>query len=257
MTPANTADTGGISTGISSDVSSDIPSGISSGFAAYTLAAAPSSVPPGVPADISVSDLAALTPSIIEDEFQAVLESVLDEPVLIRSDMDAQPEGPYCVIAFVKADPLDHDVEYFPEDEEGVHLVELAREETLCALEISFQGKYAMDRALRCTGFLRNNQRSFDLWRILGFAGLDAVESKGSPYHGKLRERASFRVNFYTAFGAYYPADWFSASQWGLSLPEKPHHEDLQIPSEFSESNPILQPSLYCMFPKLSQEKTA
>ena len=198
----------------------------------------PSDTPPetslttstAAPEDTPESGLAVLSPSLIEYEFQAVLAPVLDEPVLIRGDMDARPEGPHCVIAFIKADPLEHDVNEFPEDGEGASLEELAREETLCSVEIRFHGRYAMDRALRCTGILRNNRRNFDLWRILGFAGLDPVKSKSPRFFEAQEERARFRINFYADFGARYPADWFSSSKWELELPDKPYHEDLNIP---------------------------
>ncbi|MCC8194046.1 MAG: hypothetical protein LIP28_05320 [Deltaproteobacteria bacterium] len=172
-----------------------------------------------------------LSVPFIEDLFQAVLAANLDEPVAIDREGAPRPEEPCCVIRVVGADPCDHGVTDFRVNVDTGEMEEFAREETRIALDIVFLGENAFDRACSCAGLMVSNQRVFDLWNVLGFSGVDPVTDTGTPFPGESREQAQFRIYAYAAFGTTYAAEYFTASRFGLELPEKPYREELILPN--------------------------
>lgn len=179
-------------------------------------------------------ELSPITITAIENLFQEVVTAVTGEPCIIEPANGPQPAKRFCSLDIKTADPMDHRVADFIETDTG-DLAERARNETRLSMAAAFWGKEAMTRATSCMHALQSYQRVFDLWRLLGFSGVDPVQATGSAYLGKIQDRAQFTIYFYAALGALYPADWFTASRWGLELPEKPYHEDIILPEGVSQ----------------------
>lgn len=99
-----------------------------------------------------------------------------------------------------------------------------------CDMRVRFQGPGAMRTAVATAGWLQNDDRWFDLWRLVGFGGVNAVMDDGAPFGGHMQSRASFDLSFYAGFGAEYPVAWFDVSQWTVAQYPSggPHLEEFE-----------------------------
>lgn len=96
-------------------------------------------------------------------------------------------------------------------------LTQHLRHEARCAVRVSFWGPGALPAAARAVGALQNDNRNFDLWRVLGPGGIDKIWDESGASGGTGLNRYCFNLQFYACFGAAYPVDWFNASRWGLA----------------------------------------
>lgn len=170
------------------------------------------------------------TPDMVENLFQTTISSVLSEPVIIEDASGPQPAELYCSIGISSIEPSEHaeETSVFRDNQ----FLEILANKSYCGLKVSFWGKDAFTRAIALQGHIMNSSRFFDLWQKLGFGGMSPAQSISAAYLGQIQERAVFTINFYAAFVAEYNADYFTKSQWGLNLPEKPYTEELLIPKE-------------------------
>lgn len=170
-----------------------------------------------------------MTLDTIRKTLVEVIEKVTGLPegrVIREGYSDRRPKsGLYCTLWFRAVEPLVQNAGdwYFDDENE---LQQNLRNESICTVRIAFWGPRAYEKALETVGFLQNNQREFDLWRIMGYGGIDQVEDLSTAYLGKEQPRSQFNFTFHACLGAEYPADWFDTSQWVISLPQ--HNDYLQ-----------------------------
>ena len=178
--------------------------------------------------------MAILTTQNIKELLADVLENItgLESGRVIWEDSaDPRPtEGLYCSLCWKEFEPLPQNVGEYRDDPDP--LIQTLRNETWCSVQISFCGLGAFDLAAASVGALQNDNRNFDLWRLLGYAGIDSVEDCGADSPADLKPCFCFTFSFYACFEADYPADWFEVSKWDLHLPDKPYSEPLTAPKE-------------------------
>lgn len=180
-----------------------------------------------------IPDLLTITPKAVRKLFADVLKAITglsEGRVIIETKADRRPpEGLYCSLWFKSMTPLpqnDGDFEYDPDYGIDDPLNQILDNETLCTVQINFWGDDAYDKAAETMQALQSGARFADLWRIIGFAGIDAVQDISTQYGAKIQQRAFFNLDFYVCFGRAYPIDYFNVSQWMISLPEKPYREE-------------------------------
>jgi hypothetical protein len=125
-------------------------------------------------------------------------------------------EGLYCSLWWRSFEPLAQNQGEYRDNDESDGLIQNLRNETLCAVQISFWGSNAFDTAAFTVGALQNDNRIFDLWRVLGYGGIDSIQDISTAFGGQIQKRCFFNLSFYACFGADYPVDWFDSSQWSI-----------------------------------------
>lgn len=81
--------------------------------------------------------------------------------------------------------------------------------ESYCTVELSVRGDNAYNLAVKIRQAIESNQRWFDLWQVIGFAGCDTVHDLSAEYGAKIQQRAVFDLHFYVLLNTTYPADYF------------------------------------------------
>lgn len=154
--------------------------------------------------------------------------------VLIETMTDRRPsEGaPYCTLWFKNLEPLVMNVGDFYYGDDTEDAVQVLDNESHCTVQFSFWGVGAYNEATRFMQTLHAQRRFHDLWRIVGFAGIDSVQDISTQFGAKVQQRAYFNLDFYACLGRALPSDWFNVSQWGIALPDKPYKEEWNIPRE-------------------------
>jgi len=134
--------------------------------------------------------------------------------VLVEGKTDHRPsEGLYCTLWFKRARPEAYnDAEEYEDIYNPDVFHERLRNETLVEVQVSFWGDGAQDAALETVSRLHRSAREKDLWRVIGFAGVDSVQDIPSVYEGQIRQRALFNLQFYVCYGRRYPAECFDVS---------------------------------------------
>jgi len=132
------------------------------------------------------------------------------------------PEGLRCSLWWKGFEPLAQNVGEYrdvsaPDTyDKATPIIQYLRNETFCEVQTSFWGDGAFDKAAATVGALQNDNRNFDLWRILGYGGIDAIQDISAYAGARIQQRAFFNLSFYACFGADYPVDWFDVSQWAI-----------------------------------------
>ena len=166
-----------------------------------------------------------LTTEITKKLFVSVLESVtgLAPGRVIWEDSGGPrpPEGLYCSLWWKGFEPLSQNQGEYSDPEHGGRgelITQHLRNETWCTAQVSFRGPGAFETAVKVVGSLQNDNRNFDLWRFLGYGGVDAIQDISMPFGGRIQQRCFFNLSFYACFGAEYPVDWFDISRWGIEF---------------------------------------
>lgn len=134
--------------------------------------------------------------------------------VLIEGMNDRRPsEGLYCTLWFREARPEDHNVIDFLEDSESGVPYERLLNQMIETVQVSFWGRGARDMAIETLSRLDMTDRFCDLWRIIGFAGIDSLQDIPTGSMGQMRERSLFNLRFYVCYGRKYPAKWFEVEE--------------------------------------------
>ena len=166
----------------------------------------------------------------LNDELVRVFEAItgLGEGRVLRENYnDRRPKGGlYCTLWFKNASPLQQNDGDFEIDEESGELIQTLRNETLFTAQVSFWGPLAYEAALSAASALQNSERWADLWRIIGYAGIDDVQDISTAYLGQVQPRAFFNFNFYVCLGVKYSSGWFDKSKWRIKEPEHNYTED-------------------------------
>lgn len=174
-----------------------------------------------------------VTPEVLNNTLVAVFETItgLGEGRVLRENYNDRrpPGGLYCTLWLKSAEPLQQNDGDFEIDETTGEVRQTLRNETYFTMQVSFWGPQAYEAALSAASALQNAQRWADLWRIIGFAGIDRVQDISTAYLGKIQPRAFFNFSFYVCLGALYPADWFTKFTLRLNLPEHDYTEDFII----------------------------
>lgn len=101
---------------------------------------------------------------------------------------------------------------YAPGDDEAG--TEELKNESHCTVRLTIRGDNAYNIASELRYELDRGQRAFDLWNILGFAGVSNVVDLSAVYGGKVQQRTFIDLSFYAAFGRTYSLDWFRSVPW-------------------------------------------
>lgn len=150
--------------------------------------------------------------------------------VLIETKADRRPQdkAPYCTLWFKNAEPLvqnDGDF-YYDDSDDTADGLQVLDNETLVTVQINFWGDDAYGEAMSAAQALQNAQRNFDLWRIIGFAGIDGVQDISVQYGAKIQQRAYFNLNFYVCYGRSYPIYWFNVTDWRMKSPAQNNYSE-------------------------------
>jgi hypothetical protein len=166
-------------------------------------------------------DYVSVTPASIRTLLVAAISAmsgIAADRVQIETKNDARPsDGLYATLWFKGSDVLpDYSGDKLIGNESTV--TETLRGESLCSVQISFWGAGAYDAAVKTQLKFLNNQREFDLWRILGSAGVESVQDLSQQFGGQVQQRAFFEFNYYVCFENLVPLDWFDTSTWTIYL---------------------------------------
>jgi hypothetical protein len=83
---------------------------------------------------------------------------------------------------------------------------------------------------------MQNIMRFADLWRGIGYAGIDSVQDISTQYGAKIQQRAYFNFDFYVYFGRSYPVDYFKLSSWRQVLrTQNNYQEQWDYPKEAAD----------------------
>jgi len=132
------------------------------------------------------------------------------------------PEGLYCSLWWRSLEPLPQNMgEYrdVPDPDlfdKTTPIIQTLRNEAWCTVQVSFWGLRAFEAATAVVGVLQNDNRTFDLWRVLGYGGIDAIQDVSAPFRGRMQPRCFFNLSFYACLGADYPVEWFDVSRWAI-----------------------------------------
>ncbi len=170
------------------------------------------------------------TPLEVEKLLVATIEGIMGMPgrVFVQTEMGPRPpEGLYATIWFRDTQLLNQSQGYweFPSKTKIRPAVQKLANPSLVTVQVSFWGAEAYHKAIELTHGLQNAQRFFDLWRPLGYAGVDPVQDISTAFEGRIQQRAFFNFRFYVLYGAEYPGDWFNTSRWNLRPPEHPGYD--------------------------------
>lgn len=208
------------------------------------------SFPPDVPV-LKVTPIAVR--KLLVDVMQAITGYKVGR-VLVETKADRRPQdgSPYCTLWFKNSEPLvQNDGDYYidtPDYSSDVNGVQVLDNETLVTVQINFWGDGAYDEALKACQTLQNAQRFFDLWRVIGYAGIDSVQDISVQYGAKIQQRAYFNFDFYVCYGRMYPLEYFKISQWQITEPEHTDPAGEEYTEEFEYSKEAADvPDSRCM----------
>lgn len=188
------------------------------------------------------------TRKLLVSVFEAVTSLAPGRVIWETSGGPRPSEGLYCSLWWKIFDPLPQNQgDYSDPDPEGRGelVTQYLRNETWCTVQVSFWGPKAFETAAMSVGKLQNDNRNFDLWRILGYGGVEAIQDISAPFRGTVQQRCFFDLSFYACFGADYPVDWFDISQWTIRQQDPPAARD---PEHFDYSKEIHnEPDTRCL----------
>lgn len=143
-----------------------------------------------------------------------ILQDGLGVPVLVKDRAGPRPSTPYAVVGIVTTQRAAHDDVVFDaeSDTEGVTGESYVTGIVVCL------GAGALDRANLAMSILSASARIFDLSPVLGFSGFDPAQKTSFLFRGKIEERAEVRFYGYALLGADLPAEFFTRSQWALTV---------------------------------------
>ena len=145
-----------------------------------------------------------------------------DDYVIIETRTRPRPydDKPYVTLLWTANElltQLDGDMEFVqpdPPEEEGE---EIRNNTALCTVRITVRGDNAYNRTAEIRYAIDSANRSFDLWNVIGYAGVTNVTDLSAVYGGKVQQRSFIDLSFYAAFGRRYPLAWFSSVPWMIN----------------------------------------
>ena len=180
-----------------------------------------------------------LTPNDVKELLVGTLEKITGLPpgrVIRETEAGPRPSssnagfennGLYCSLWWKTFEPLPQnggdyseapEHEGLPEDyDKSRPIIQHLRHEAWCEVQVSFWGAGAFEMAVQTVQALQADARWFDLWRVLGFGGVDYIQDVSTAFRGQIQNRCFFTLSFYACFGADYPADWFDTAQWEIA----------------------------------------
>lgn len=170
-----------------------------------------------------------LTVNEVKKLLVGVLEKTTGLPsgrVIIEGDGETGPRPPgglYCSLWWHGFEPLPQnqgDYRDAPDPDgtgKAAPIIQTLRNETYCTVQVTFWGAKALEMAAATVGELQNDNRNFDLWRVLGYGGIDNIQDISAAFGGHVQGRCFFNLSFYACFGVDYPVEWFDTSQWVIA----------------------------------------
>lgn len=159
----------------------------------------------------SVDMVNAILISFILDATGLPVPSVLIETRTSPRPIDASP---YVTILWRDQDLLPQFDSPFVQPLGESEGLEDQKNEAWCSVRITVRGNNAYNMASELRYELDRGQRAFELWNMLGFAGVSSVTDLSASYGGKVQQRAFIDLNFYAAFGRRYDMSWFTSVPW-------------------------------------------
>ena len=143
-----------------------------------------------------------------------------------RPASDSQ-DSLYCSLWWKRMEPLPQNTGDYADNTDPCDydnagpITQHLRNETWCTVQVSFRGASAFSKAVEAAAALQNDERFFDLWKILGYGGIESIQDATAPFRGGVQPHAFFNLSFYACFGSEHQAEWFRNSQWAiLGYPE-------------------------------------
>lgn len=149
-----------------------------------------------------------------------------DNRVLIETKAGPRPSdgSAYCTIYWRDQELLpqfdgDMDWQEVPDEDEYpfINGIETRENSALCTVRFSIWGDDAYNLASELRFALDSANRNFDLWTVLGFAGVGNVQDLSSAFGGKIQQRAFVELSFYVRFGRRYDLDWFNRVPFAIN----------------------------------------
>lgn len=171
-----------------------------------------------------------LTPEDVKKLLASVLEGLTglgSGRVIWEASAGPRPsEGLYCSLWWKDLELLpqnggDYATSEAPGPDKENPITQTLRNESWCTVQVSFWGPKAFETAVRTVQALQTGDRYFDLWKMLGYGGTDAIQDISAAFGGRIQGRCFFNLSFYACFGADYPVDWFDISQWAIGYAGK------------------------------------
>lgn len=151
--------------------------------------------------------------------FVVYVTELPDSYVIIETKARPRPKDdrPYVTLYWLEQElltQLDGDYEFSPPELFAKEGVERRENAAHCTVRITTRGpgSYSITSAIRYA--IDSSNRSFDLWPILGYAGVTNITDLSAVYGGKVQQRSFIDFSFYAAFGRRYELSWFSSSPW-------------------------------------------
>lgn len=168
-----------------------------------------------------------LTTEEVKKLFIAVLERITGFPsgrvIWETTGGPRPPDGLYCSLWWKGLELLPQNMGDYsapggnePDPDKDKPLTQHLRHESWCTVQISFWGPKAFEAAVRAVQALETSDRWFDLWKMLGYGGTDAIQDISAAFRGRIQGRCFFNLSFYACFGSDYPAEWFDIAQLGI-----------------------------------------
>jgi hypothetical protein len=119
-------------------------------------------------------------------------------------------EGLYCSLWWKDFELLpqtvgDYTAPTGPDPDKEKPLTQHLRHESWCTVRVSFWGPKAFESAVRTVQAMETGDRWFDLWKVLGYGGTDAIQDISAAFRGRIQGRCFFNLSFYACFGADLP----------------------------------------------------
>lgn len=159
----------------------------------------------------------ATTIDAINAALRAFISKITGLPenyVIIETRVGPRPydDRPYCTILWLAQELLpqfDGDITFEQPTSEEDDGIEIRKNSAHCTVRITVRG----DNAYNITSELRyafeSSNRAFDLWDVIGYAGITNVTDLSGSYGGKIQQRSFIDFSFYATFERKEPIVWF------------------------------------------------
>lgn len=158
----------------------------------------------------------------------AALSGMPTERVIWEDRPGPRPsDGRYFTLWWKNIEPLVQNSGEYAFHDDGSATQHLCHE-SYCSVQVSAWGQDAFDAVHEVAQALQADSRWFDLWRLIGYGGVDSVQDISAAFRGQVQGRAYFNLDFYACFGADHPTEWFNVSQWAIRCNEKTEEFEYQ-----------------------------
>lgn len=163
-----------------------------------------------------MSDIGLLTVDSINALLRAVVIKSLnlsESHVIIETRNRPRPydDGLYVTIFWVTQDLLVQGSGDFLYPDNGLSEgTQALRNDAFCTVRILTRGTNAYNAASLLRQAFDSADRQWDLYHVVGFAGIESIQDISVNFGGQIQQTAFFDFSFYVCFGAEYSIPWFT-----------------------------------------------